>query len=144
MSDYSGGVSSIESFTLKDNNTGTVYQSENLPVSTGSGQSTVEAGVDYVSSIISAKNDKQFKLTFNSELNEDTVDEDSILVRKSDDDCVLINVALDETDKKVTVSRKYGTYDTDFYTMNILTWLKSKGGNSLKENVSIPFYIPFH
>lgn len=144
LSDYSGGVSSIESFTLKDNNTGTIYQSENLPVSTGSGQSTVEAGVDYVSSIISAKNDKQFKLTFNSELNGDTVDEDSILIRKSDDDCVLINVALDETDKKVTVSRKFGTYDTDFYTMNILTWLKSKGGNSLKENVSIPFYIPFH
>ena len=142
--DSSGGTSSIESFALKDYNTGTIYQSENLPVSTGSGQSTAEASVEYVSSIISAKNDKQFKLTFNSELNEDTVDEDSILVRKSDDDCVLINVALDETDKKVTVSRKYGTYDTDFYTMNILTWLKSKGGNSLKENISIPFYVPFH
>ena len=145
LSDYSdNGTTAINSFSLKDCNSGNSFQSSGLPVSTSSSNKNITANVAYLSSILSAKKDKVFSLTFNSLLNSETATDENIFIKKSNGDSVSIIPTLNKNAEKVSVALETGIYNNDFYTINISTGLKSKGGNSLSDIRTVPFYVPFH
>ena len=64
--------------------------------------------------------------------------------KKSNGDSVSIIPTLNKNAEKVSVALETGIYNNDFYTINISTGLKSKGGNSLSDIRTVPFYVPFH
>lgn len=145
LSDYSeNGTTSIKSFTLKDHYTGDRFQASGLPVSTSSGNKNITANVAYLSSILTAKKDKVFALTFNSPLNIDTVTDENIFINKLNNDSVSNVLTLNQIGETVSVALETGVYHNDFYELKILTGLKSEGGNSMSDHLSIPFYVPFH
>ena len=143
--DYSnGGTTTLRAFRINDLNTENTLRATGLPISTSNNNNTLIANVAYVSSIMSVKNDKTFTLTFNSPLNKDTVSDMNVWVRNSNNDDIQINLSTNNNDEKIYLLSKNNLYDNGFYTLNISTGLKSKGGNGLSTNMSIPFYVPFH
>lgn len=143
--DYSnGGTTTLRAFRINDLNTENTLRATGLPISTSNNNNTLIANVAHVSSIMSVKNDKTFTLTFNSPLNKDTVSDMNVWVRNSNNDDIQINLSTNNNDEKIYLLSKNNLYDNGFYTLNISTGLKSKGGNGLSTNMSIPFYVPFH
>lgn len=145
LSDYSdNGTTTINSFSLKDCHSGKSFQLSGSPVSTSSSNKNITANVAYLSSISTAQKDKVFELTFNSQLNSETVTDENIFINKSNGDSLPNIITLNKTGEKIFVALETGIYNNGFYTLNILKGLKSKGGNGLSDNISVPFYVPFH
>lgn len=137
-----GSTTTINSFTLKDMNSGEVYTSADTAISII--DDTVQADVTYLSSIRSVENRKVFTLTFNSPL---AVSDDynlNIAVQNSRGGYCAVDISPDQTRKKLFLSAYKGKFDNDFYTINIYPGLKSEGGNGFDSTVIIPFYVPFH
>ena len=142
--DYSDSGTTIKSFILKDHNTGNTFTSDETPLSTGSNNSTIKVNVAYLSSIKSVKNDKTITLAFNSKLNEDTVNDMNVFVSDSNNNDIWIDLSLNNTEELIYLVPKNRLYNNDFYTLNISTDLKSKGGNHLSMAKNFLFYVPFH
>ncbi len=90
------------------------------------------------------KNDKTITLAFNSKLNEDTVNDMNVFVSDSNNNDIWIDLSLSNTEELIYLVPKNRLYNNDFYTLNISTDLKSKGGNHLSMAKNFPFYVPFH
>lgn len=118
-----------------------VYNRQNVTVTESS---FISENVAYLSSILTAKKDKVFTVTFNSLLNSETVTDENIFINKSNGDSLPNIITLNKTGEKISVALETGIYNNGFYTLNILKGLKSKGGNGLSDNISVPFYVPFH
>lgn len=141
---YSDDTLTINSFKLKDHNTGEVITSNEAPLSTNSNGQTIKVNTEYSGSITTAKPDKTFTLNFNSKLNEATVDDTIITVVNDDEDYCVLDLELDEDEAKVYLSKSDRKFNNDFYNIKILSELQSKGGNYLNKVIDYPFYVPFH
>ena len=142
--DYSNVGTTINSFVLKDHNTGNTFTSVETPLSTSSDNSTIMANITYLSSITTAKKDKTFTLTFNSKIDETTVDDTIITLTNSNEDYFNLDLSLSENDEQIILNKQSGYFTNDFYTINISPELRSKGGNNLSNTINYPFYVPFH
>ena len=129
----------LTSFKLTDNYNNATYTAENI-----SDAPNMRAEVEYLSSIMSAQKGKSFTLTFNSKLDEDTVNSANIYIKNQDDDYMNIEPVLKTEREKVLLPFPNGYYKNNFYTIKISPELKSMGKNSMEMIVSKPFYVPFH
>lgn len=141
---YSDTDTTINSFTLKDHNTGNTFTSEEIPQSSNNSNSPTVINVPYLSSISTAKQDKTFTLTFNSKIDETTVDDTIVTLTNSNEDYFNLDLSLSENDEQIILNKQSGYFTNDFYTINIFPELRSKGGNNLTTTISYPFYVPFH
>lgn len=142
--DYSDTGTTINSFALKDHNTGSTFVSDEIPLSTYSDNNPIKITVAYLSSIMSATNNKTFTLTFNSNLDENTVNDMNINVANGNNDDTLIDLSLGNNKNEILLSPQNRFFNNNFYTLHVYTDLKSQGGNNLDEVYSCPFYVPFH
>ncbi len=105
LSDYSyDGTTTINSFSLKDCHSGNSFESGGLPISTSSSNKNITANVAYLSSVLTAKKDKVFALTFNSLLNSETVTDENIFINKSNGDSLPNIITLNKTGEKISVA----------------------------------------
>ncbi len=85
---------------------------------------------------------KEWTITFSTELMESSVNSDSIYVQDVDGNKVDANVSLDSSKIKVTVTPAGGSYKgNQFYELVVSSNVKSSGGANMKQDVTKVFQV---
>lgn len=133
----------INSFKLKDHNTGNEYVCSQVPASNDD-NGIVRLNIAYQSSVATAKPDKQFSLKFNSRINGNLLSDTVVTLINDEGDYVDIDLSISDDDEKIMLNKQNGNFENGFYTINISPELRSKGGNYLTNGATCSFYVPFH
>ncbi|MBQ7975040.1 MAG: C1 family peptidase, partial [Clostridia bacterium] len=124
-------INTIDSIVFKDHYTSKTFESSDTPIYVNDTIKEAKASAEYMSRIGSARPDKTFAISFNSKIDENTVDNENIMILDSENNVIPTTLNISETEMDIEIALKKHPRNSGFYTIKILPNLKSKGGNML-------------